>query len=224
MLTKGDNLLDRNLEKYYSDYSELPFENIQEQYRKRKILDWLNVDSMKVENFLEVGCGQDSIFNYVNKKGIKYIIEPIKEMFDCERNRNLDKSIFRINSTLENSFMKLDLKFDVILVSSLIHEIHNPVKFLSNCKTLLNKNGKIVIVTNNKMSIHRILGVELGIMQNIHSRTQTENKMQQIHGAFTKKELIDLLYECGLNVNKIETFFPKLLPHELMYDAIKKNI
>jgi 2-polyprenyl-3-methyl-5-hydroxy-6-metoxy-1,4-benzoquinol methylase len=215
--------LDRDLKNYFAEYSKLPFENTQEHYRKRKILEWIKTENLGMQNILEVGCGEDSIFNYIKHGGLKYIIEPIKEMLSSTQNIKLDKEIHVVVNTLENAHKNLDVKFDIILVSSLIHEIKNPIEFILRCKEMLNKNGEIIIVTNNKMSIHRILGVELGILQNIDSKTDTEVKMQQFTGAFTTVELIELVERCKLKVSKIETFFPKILPHEKMQEAIKSG-
>ena len=216
--------MDRNLEQYFSEYSKLPFENIQESYRKRKILDWINGRSLKGMNILEVGCGQDSIFNYLDNEGSRYIIDPIQEMFESKQNKKLNIEINRYVDTLENVHLYIDIKFDVVIVSSLIHEINNPIDFLFCCKKLLKKEGKIIVVTNNKASIHRILGVELGILKSTNSRTQTEDKMQQIYGAFTMSELVSLFEKCDLNVSRIETFFPKLLPHKKMSEAIESKV
>ena len=215
--------MDRDLENYYAEYSKLPFENIQERYRKRKILEWIKTENLGMQSILEVGCGEDSIFNYIKHGGLKYIIEPIKEMLSSTQNIKLNKEIHVIVNTLENAHENLDVKFDIILVSSLIHEIKNPIEFVLRCREMLHKNGKIIIVTNNKLSIHRILGVELGILQNIDSKTHTEVKMQQFTGAFTTIELIELIEKCKLKVSKIETFFPKILPHEKMHEALKSG-
>lgn len=210
----------RDLEKYLIDYKELPFERIQEHYRKKKIIEWLGKYKNIKINILEIGCGEDSIFNHWSHEGNKIIVEPIKELLYSEKN-NLDgKNIEKINSRIEEVIINFDKFFDIVILSSLIHEIENPVHFLSLVKDTVKKNGKILVVTNNKQSIHRILGVNLGLLTNLNSKTDTEKIMQQKTGAFSKIDLEILVKNCEMKITRIETFSPKILPHSMMKDAL----
>ena len=52
----------RDLESYQSEYNSMPFERYQVIYRRKKIIEIL--DQYRPKRILEVGCGQDSLFNY----------------------------------------------------------------------------------------------------------------------------------------------------------------
>jgi 2-polyprenyl-3-methyl-5-hydroxy-6-metoxy-1,4-benzoquinol methylase len=212
--------MERDLEQYLIDYKELPFERVQEHYRKRKIIEWLsNYKNIEIDT-LEIGCGEDSIFNYWSHEGKKIIVEPIIELLFSRKNLLDGKQVEKINNRIEEKVTDFEASFDVIILSSLIHEIENPVYFLSLVKKMIKRNGKILVVTNNKLSIHRILGVNLGVLMNLDSKTDTEKIMQHKTGAFSKIELQKLVKECKMKIKRIETFSPKILPHSMMKDAL----
>jgi len=216
--------VDRDLTKYYDDYLNLPFERVQETFRKRTIIEHLEEKAMLKKSILEVGCGLDSIFNHLNATAECMIVEPIEQLLFSISNSKLKSNIRKIPGRLEEVSLKINLKFDVIILSSLIHEIENPILLLNHCKNVLDKEGRIIIVTNNQNSIHRILGVSMGELEKLESRTSTENQMQQIFGAFTVKQLEVIVKDIGMKINKIETFFPKILPHKMMQYALDSNI
>ncbi len=210
----------RDLEKYLIDYKELPFERVQEHYRKKKIIEWLGkYNNIKI-NTLEIGCGEDSIFNYWSHEGNKIIVEPIKEFLFSEKNNLHNENVEKINNKIEEIVKNFNEFFDIVILSSLIHEIENPVYFLSLVKKIIKKNGKILVVTNNKQSIHRILGVNLGILTNLDSKTATEKIMQQKTGAFSKIDVETLVKDCRMKITRMETFSPKILPHNMMKEAL----
>lgn len=216
--------MDRDLTKYYEDYLNLPFERVQESFRKRIIIERLEQDAMLEKSILEVGCGLDSIFNHLNTTAECMIVEPIEQLLFSNSNSKLKSNIKKISGRLEEVSLKINLKFNVIILSSLIHEIKNPILLINHCKKVLDKEGRILIVTNNQNSIHRILGVSMGELEKLESRTSTENHMQQIFGAFTVKQLEEIVKDIGMKINKIETFFPKILPHKMMQSALDSNI
>ncbi len=210
----------RDLEKYLIDYKELPFERVQEHYRKKKIIEWLGKYKNTKINTLEIGCGEDSIFNYWSQAGNQIIVEPIKELLFSEKNKLDGENVEKINNRIEEIVLDYEEFFDIVILSSLIHEIENPVHFLSLVKKTIKKNGKILVVTNNKQSIHRILGVSLGILTNLNSKTVTEEIMQQKTGAFSKTDLEILVKDCEMKISRMETFSPKILPHSMMKAAL----
>ena len=216
--------VDRDLTKYFDDYLNLPFERVQESFRKRIIIEHLEDNTMLKKSILEVGCGLDSIFNHLNATAECMIVEPIEQLLFSNNNSKLKSNIKKIPGRLEEVSHKINSKFHVIILSSLIHEIENPALLLNHCKDVLDKEGRILIVTNNQNSIHRILGVSMGELEKLDSRTSTENQMQQISGAFTVKQLDVIVKSIGMKINKIETFFPKILPHKMMQSALDSNI
>jgi hypothetical protein len=109
-------------------------------------------------------------------------------------------------------------------MSSILHEVENPAELLNAAKLLTKRGGKIVIIVTNKNSLHRILGVNLGILDSLNAKTQTEILMQQSHGAYSDFELHNEITGSGLRVLSINSIFPKLFSHAQMSELIATRV
>lgn len=75
---------------------------------------------------------------------------------------------------MENNLEAFDLenlgniKFDTILALHILEHLENPINFLKIMKSLLTNDGKIIIVVPNSESLHRCLGVKMGIIKTIY--------------------------------------------------------
>lgn len=116
--------MSRDLTDYFNNYSNQPFENYQVQYRKKKVLERLNLYSPK--NILEIGCGHSS--QVFKEKDFQYlkILEPSLDFYRQNLNEILSSNLH--NVSIENVYFEKfentsKIEFDFILISSLIHEI-----------------------------------------------------------------------------------------------------
>jgi SAM-dependent methyltransferase len=114
-------------------------------------------------------------------------------------------------------------KFDLVILSSVLHELLNPLQELSKIKSLLKSNGLLFIVTPNNQSIHRLLGVFLGILDNTSSLTSTEIKMQQYNN-FSVSSLGDLLNELNFTIDLGITSFLKPHTHAQMQAWVDEGV
>ncbi len=62
---------------------------------------------------------------------------------------------------------------DIILTDSLEH-VEDPVKVLSLAKSWLSEDGRIHIIVPNARSIHRLLGVEMGLLETPYSLNRND--------------------------------------------------
>ena len=51
----------RDLDDYLIQYDNLPFEDVQVRYRRKRVLELLN--ELKPSNILEIGCGYKPLFS-----------------------------------------------------------------------------------------------------------------------------------------------------------------
>ncbi len=220
------NSSERNLSDYYKDYLNLPFEPHQEKFRKNNILRFLdfNVDVSAIE----IGCGRESIFSLWSPKGNGQIVEPVKFFIDLamagidsQESHNIEAFEGNLNDFINSSNETL---FDVTILSSILHEIEHTDLFLSQAKSITKPGGKIIIVVPNKLSVHRILGVQLGYQGSLDSKTETEIQMQQLTGALSFEELQNQIFRNGLILESMESFFVKLFPHKIMQQLMDRNI
>jgi len=209
----------RDLDSYFIDYSQLPYERVQEHLRKQVLVGMLKNQMSK--RVVEIGCGRNSIFNVFTDYESGVIIEPIHEFLKLNSHLlSSDNRIAGVNLSVEEFADLRQDQFDVCIVSSLLHEVKNPVDLLKTCRTLLVDSGKILINVPNANSLHRLIGVAKGILLTVHERSATQVKMQQFQTVFDVDSLGALLMNSGYEVTKIFTALLKLLPHAKMHQLL----
>jgi 2-polyprenyl-3-methyl-5-hydroxy-6-metoxy-1,4-benzoquinol methylase len=102
------------------------------------------------KDVLDVGCvGQDVDYNNPN-----WIHNQVKEVsnsligvdIDLEGINNIRKMGYEVYHYNE---MKIENKFDVILILDVIEHVNNPIEFLKDYTKFLKEDGKIIITTPN---------------------------------------------------------------------------
>jgi len=214
----------RDLHRYRERYSSLEFERIQEAFRRKKLLGiMLGHDG---DRAIEVGCGEKSIFFDWLPKEYAVVVEPIREMAEI----GLQGLEFQSGMTLEfvNGFFE-DFNsndgrlFDTVILSSVLHEMNDPNVVLRKAFTLLRPGGAVFIVVTNQNSIHRLIGLSMGLLADLNERTQTEIEMQQT-SAYTVESIQGLAVSAGFEIEHISTGFPKLLTHKQMKAALELSV
>ncbi len=208
----------RDLDAYVQQYRKLPFESVQEKYRIKRLLEVLNrlKQSQNFSNILEVGPGVNPVFEQFASFNSYTIIEPIKYFSELLEVKN--SKIVVINQTLEDFLdSDRDLKFDLVILSSVLHETVNPDLILKKLVQATTQYSKIVVVLPNNISLHRIIGEFAGIQKAGPYLTDTERRMQQ--GISYSTDTFTLAAQkAGLKVLEIFTSFIKPFPHFKMHE------
>jgi hypothetical protein len=215
---------ERQLDDYFIQYQNLPFESVQETFRKKAIIDFIN--PLHVKSALEIGCGRRSIFCDYPKFETATIVEPINEFLD-KAIQDLSETTIELNpvmSFIETAKLGKHQTYETVIVSSLLHEVSNPEKILGEIKKYMNFNSELIVVVNNRDSIHRVLGHHLGILESLDGLTETNIRMQQSGGVFSIDGLESFLTSSGFAVQRLETFMPKILPHASLQEALDTKI
>jgi len=116
---------------------------------------------------------------------------------------------------------KTEEKFDIILMTNILEHVKMPVELLKLAKTWLKKEGRIMIIIPNAFSIHRMLGVEMGIIKNVHDLDEADKKVghRRVYDYETlKKEII----EAGLKIEYSKGIFLKVL-HNSAIEKFKEE-
>lgn len=110
--------------------------------KQEKILDFIK--RTKGKSLLDIGCSNGEFMIFCSKIGLKVKgIEVNKSTALFAQSLGLDV----YNGTVE-SFESIE-RFDYIFMGDIIEHVSNPKGLLNKCKSLLNPNGFIVIITPN---------------------------------------------------------------------------
>ena len=144
------------LKKVYltKDYTRFNEKNYQKKYspltERGKIISRF-VKKNKIKSVLDIGCSTGKLIRYLKKdnKNLKLCGFDIDKSLIKQaqiNNPNINHDNFWIDDLLN---LKSKSKFDLILCFGLLQFVKNPFKILDKLKNNLNKNGVIIISTQN---------------------------------------------------------------------------
>lgn len=189
--------------KFYKD--ENSFERYLERERTKQVVE--SISKLYPCSILDIGPGLRPYFFYLNWN--KYtIIEPNKEFINY-----YPKSITAINSTLEN--FDLGEKFDAIIISSVLHLIEDCDVFLEKLKPLCHKNTLIHINVPNTYSLHRLIGFEMDLIQDLYDKSLKDIEFNHKTN-FSELSLITLLAYHNFKIETYKTYMVKPFANEQM--------
>lgn len=216
--------MSRDLDDYVQSYKNLGFEHIQEQYRFRRVSEVLNKLqlSQRFFNILEIGPGNNSVYRNFSEFENYIILEPISYFIESN---TIDNSKVIVKNISVEEFLKSNskLEFDLVILSSVLHEIEDPKSFLFNITELISSNSKIVVVVPNNTSLHRLIGEFEGFEKAGPFLTETERRMQQ-GVSFSVESLSEFVITAGLRVVEVFTSFIKPFPHFKMHDLRQSGV
>lgn len=134
-------------------------------------------------SLLDFGCAYGLLMDEAKKMGWKKIdgVEPCKEARDYILNNiNKDAKVFKnINEICETEVEK----YDMCVIYGVLEHLINPKEIMEKIYSIINENGKVLVLTNNYDSIMplRWRGIEHPL-------------------AFSRKSLATLMQKTGFNV------------------------
>lgn len=119
--------------------------------RHGQLANMINDEIGKNKTILEVGCGNAHTLVRLRNKGHSCVgIEPGFNRWDMIE----DKDIKIYKDVFAN--VKLNEKFDVVILEHLLEHIPNPVDFLLQINSLMTENGLLFIETPNSKNYYQI--------------------------------------------------------------------
>ncbi len=218
----------RDIDLYTKEYDGLPFEAIQVKYRRKKVIE--QIIKYKHDCMLEVGCGLEPLFAFFNDFEEMTIVEPSSEFVNKAKellmgdykNSNFDVDI--IQGLLEEKTEVVNnKKYDMILVSSLLHELEEPRKVLNAVYELCSDETIVHINVPNARSLHRYLAFEMGLINSVYEKSEQQIRLNQ-HSTFDMETLSELVEACGFTVIEKGSYFPKFFTHGQMQKLVDAQI
>lgn len=226
MFVYKEEVLVRNIQDYVEKYKKRSFEDYKIIYRRKEIMK--QIEKYNPEKILEIGIGEEPLFKYID--GIDFtIVEPSEEFIKSAERDAIDSGKTN-NVKLIKGFFEdiveaniINDKFDMIICASLLHEVENPKCLLKAIYEISYDSTVIVINVPNAYSLHRLIGIEAGIIEDVYTLSENSISYQQ-HSVFDKKILHDMLSDIGFNIYEEGTFFVKPFSHEQMWNCLQNNI
>ncbi len=205
--------------KYLVQYEEGSFETVLVRVRRKYILEALS--RYAHASILEVGCGMEPLFRFIDGAAFT-IVEPSAEFVRNARALAGGRGVDVIEGFLEKAAPSLaGRSFDFIVVSSLLHEVSDPVALLAAVRSLCHPGTTVHFNVPNVRSFHRLLALEMGLIADLFEQSETERRFQR-HTRFDREHLGDMLRQNGFRILDAATYFIKPFTHAQM-DALLQS-
>lgn len=204
----------RDLVAYEQAYSQSGFEAVQARYRKRLLIELL--ERLQPRSVLEVGCGLQSLARDWRRAERFVVVEPgpgFAHQARCDTAGRPDVEV--IEATVEAAAGRLQSPFDLILVSSLLHEVTDCAAILHAVGRLADPDTVVHVNVPNARSFHRLLAQEMGLIEDVAQLSDLQLMLQQSR-TFTLDTLQALVSECGFTVFESGSYFVKPFTHAQM--------
>lgn len=214
----------RNLDDYKKQYMSIPFEAYQVKYRRKNIIDQMSYRSH--ERVLEIGCGMEPLFQYVKDVKKWVVVEPTDWFYENAKKMAPDNVVL-IRGGIEDVISQIRNVidgFDYILCNCLLHEFQQPEILLSSIKELCSEHTIVNISVPNAKSVHRILGKEMGVIEDIYCKSDMSRRMQQGDRVYDLDSLKFLCKKNGYEVINEGSYFVKPFTHGQMQQCLDSGI
>lgn len=216
----------RNLLQYARHYQALPFEPVAAAVRRRTVLG--RVARWAPQRLLEVGCGDAPLFTDLPDVDV-VVVEPadafVAAARAAARAERRGRGSVSVHQSLVEDVRPADLggPFDLVVVSSLLHEVPDPEAVLRRAADLCGPGGIVHVNVPSATSLHRRLGTAMGLLADPTAVTPTGVALEQ-HTVFDATSLSALVGRCGLEVEARGGILVKPFSHEQMAAALAAGV
>ncbi len=214
--------MERDINDYEKKYLKNEFEQYKVVYRRRKIVEI--AEQYCAKNILEIGCGLEPLFCYLNGETF-VVVEPAAQMYENAKTLSQQyENVVCIKGFFEEEVSNLpNVYFDMVICSSLLHEVKEPLKLLMAIKRACNRETIVHINVPNMNSIHRLLGMEMNIIADKFEASENNKKFQQ-NTNFDINKLKSMVEDSGLKVIEDGSYFVKPFSHKQMNAMMQQHI
>lgn len=163
---------------------------------KRKKLYSLLSDFYCGDSVLELGCGDGESTKHLFKdfSSVDVVdasteqLQKLEEMFDNVKTFCSYFEDFKPNKT-----------YSTIVGTHILEHLDNPSQLLDNCFDWLNPGGRLLISVPNALSIHRLVGVKLNMINSPYDLND-QDKLLGHRRVFDKSSMIDLINQSNFKL------------------------
>lgn len=178
--------------------------------------------SKETGEILELGCAfGDSTMRLAKLAKHVVCVEGASEFIDEARKRVNSSNVTFCNSCFED--LQYDKEFDLVVASSILEHVVNPIEILNICHRALKDNGYLLITVPNAEAFSRQLAVEMKLMGSIYDLT--ENDLNYGHRrVYDLQSLTDTASKAGFEIVESGGLFIKPFADFQMRNIIDSGI
>ena len=127
-----------------------------------------------------------------------------------------DSKINFIHSKIEDANIE-NKKYDHIILLGILEHLKDPISILKKISENLDKDGRMYIVVNLANSLHRLMGIKMGMIKTTDELSESDYKLGH-YRIYTLPTLRDHILSAGLNICYEQPFYLKPLPTQNLAD------
>jgi len=162
---------------------------------------------------LEVGCGEGYVTREFSR-GFERVVAVEAATEYAEAVQNLGLPNVEVVNCLFEDFATPD-RFDTIVISHVLEHVIDPVGLLRKCSALLQKDGVVLVAVPNAGSLHRRVGVQLGVLDTVETLSEADVRIGH-RRVYDEESLRRDLESAGLRVIELRGHFLKPLSNAQM--------
>jgi 2-polyprenyl-3-methyl-5-hydroxy-6-metoxy-1,4-benzoquinol methylase len=179
-------------------------------------------DFYKGKNCLEIGSADG--------QGTKHLLKFFKRVVALDGSKKLSD---KLRKTLKNK--KLEVvsllaeeyetkeKFDTIVMAHILEHVIDPIKLLKLARSWLKENGIVLVDVPNANSIHRLIGVKIGLLRRATDLNESDIRVGH-RRVYTMQKLIHDAKKAGLKIKKTGGIFFKPLSNKQIEETWEKKM
>lgn len=140
--------------------------------------------------------------------------------------KNEKKDIAVVLGFLEDqidTIKQMSVNFDFVILSSVLHELDDPQKMLNTIRDLCKDNTVVHINVPNANSMHRLIAIEAGLINDVHEQSAQMQKMQR-RRTYDMDLLMEEIEKAGFEVVDSGSYFIKPFTHLQMQKCLDEGI
>ena len=168
----------RDLADYAEEYARSPSEPLQVGFRRRRVLARVAVRAPR--RLLEIGCGEAPLF--LDLPGVACtVVEPAPAFAEHARRLGAGRpDVVVVQAPAEDVVPdEVGGRFDMVVVSGLLHEVPDPQQLLASARTLCAPGGVLHVNVPSAHSLHRLLAVAMGLIPHPAAESANQRRLQQ---------------------------------------------
>lgn len=178
------------------------------------------------QRVLEMGCSTMVISPMLFAAARQMDIVEGSSIFSRQARERFGDAVRVYNSLFEE--FTPDAPYEAVILANTMHHLVDPEAILKRVRKWLVQDGSLHLTVPNMLSLHRRMGVQMGIIPDLDGVTD-RNRMFMQSGCYTQASLTAMLEACGYTIRESFCFFLKpfsdeqmaaLNPTQAMVDAL----